>query len=166
MMSSSLKTAAESSQQIKELFLDRGWTLGLAESCTGGALAAQITQLSGVSQFFKGSVVSYADTAKKDLLAIPERVLLAHNSVSRPVALRMALGAKAQFKSTWALSTTGFAGPDGGHSEAPVGTLYMGIAGPAFEWSGQQRLEVSDRKTFIEKATELSLETFLRIINN
>jgi PncC family amidohydrolase len=109
----------------------RGWTLGTAESCTGGLVAHYITNLSGSSAFFLGGLVSYANQVKCDLLGVPEAMLLAHGAVSEQVALAMAQGIRRLMGVDVGVSVTGIAGPLGGTETKPVGTVYIAVASPA-----------------------------------
>ncbi len=109
----------------------RGETLSLAESCTGGLVSAQIASLSGVSKIFNGAVVSYANHVKSDILDVPEELIASFGAVSEQVALKMAEGARAQLRSTWAVSITGIAGPTGGSEAKPIGTVCFGLVGPS-----------------------------------
>jgi len=102
-----------------------------AESCTGGLVAARLTEQSGSSDFFVGGFVTYTDAQKRDILGVPKELLAKYSAVSEPVAAAMAEGARQRSGSTYALSTTGYAGPDGGTEFDPVGTVYLGIAGPS-----------------------------------
>jgi nicotinamide-nucleotide amidase len=99
----------------------RGHRLGLAESCTGGLMAARITRLPGASRYLAGSVVAYSDEAKVDLLGVDPRLIEEHGAVSPEVAEAMAIGALGRFDADVAVSITGIAGPDGGSEEKPVG---------------------------------------------
>jgi nicotinamide-nucleotide amidase len=108
----------------------RGWTLAVAESCTGGLLGARITARPGSSDYFAGGVISYANQAKMDLLGVPPGMLAQYGAVSEEVAGAMAEGARAALHADYALSLTGVAGPDGGTEEKPVGLVYLGCAGP------------------------------------
>jgi nicotinamide-nucleotide amidase len=99
----------------------RGRRLGLAESCSGGLLAARITDLPGASEYLMGSVVSYSYEAKEQLLGVPKQLLEANGAVSPEVAEAMAIGALERFGADVAVSITGIAGPDGGSEEKPVG---------------------------------------------
>lgn len=101
-----------------------------AESCTGGMLAARFTDQPGSSDFFVGGFVAYTDAQKRDVLGVPLDIIKKHTSVSEPVAAAMAEGARRRTGSTYAISITGYAGPDGGTEYDPVGTVYLGIAGP------------------------------------
>ncbi len=98
-----------------------GRRLGLAESCSGGLLAARITDLPGASAYFAGGVVAYSDEAKAELLGVDSGLIEAHGAVSAPVAEAMSRGALARFGADVAVSITGIAGPDGGSEEKPVG---------------------------------------------
>ena len=103
-------------------------TLAVAESCTGGLIARELTRLPGVSAVFPGGVVSYANAAKSDLLGVDPRLIEEHGAVSAEVAAAMATGARARFHSSLGLSVTGIAGPSGGSLEKPVGLVYVGLA--------------------------------------
>ena len=107
----------------------RGETLAVAESCTGGLLGARITARPGSSDYFLGGVVSYANQAKIDLLAVPAGMLAQHGAVSAEVARAMAEGARLALRADHALAITGVAGPDGGTPEKPVGLVFIGCAG-------------------------------------
>ena len=99
----------------------RGHRLGLAESCSGGLLAARITSLPGASAYLVGSVVAYADEAKSEVLGVDPELIEAHGAVSPEVAEAMAIGALERFGADVAVSVTGIAGPDGGSKDKPVG---------------------------------------------
>lgn len=125
--------------QILPLLRKHHQTLGFAESCTGGLLSTSLTSLSGVSDVFMGSVVSYANQVKMDFLSVDENSLKDHGAVSEQVALEMARGARVKLKCSWALAITGIAGPSGGSVEKPVGTVCFAICGPKFEASVKQK---------------------------
>jgi PncC family amidohydrolase len=118
-------------ERLQGVCLGRGVTVALAESCTGGLVAAAITSVAGSSGYFLGGVVSYSDEAKAALLDVPEAALVAHGAVSAQVAKAMAEGARARFGAGLAASITGVAGPDGGTEAKPVGLTYVGLAGEA-----------------------------------
>ena len=115
---------------LQKLFTQRGATLATAESFTGGAIASQLTSVPGASAYFKGSIVSYATEVKTDVLNVPESLVETHSVVSEPVARAMAENARDLLKADIAVATTGNAGPSKGDSDAPVGEVYIGIAGP------------------------------------
>ena len=110
--------------------LARRETLALAESCTGGRIADMLTEVSGASAYFLGSAVSYANDLKERWVGVAHTTLVENGAVSQLVAAEMARGARRTAGSTWALSVTGIAGPDGGTPEKPVGTVFIGLDGP------------------------------------
>lgn len=105
-----------------------GTTIATAESCTGGLVARLITEIAGVSPYFPGGVVSYANEAKMELLGVPRVLLEAHGAVSPEVAEAMAVGVRQRLNADLGLSITGIAGPTGGSPEKPVGLVYLGLA--------------------------------------
>jgi len=116
---------------IGKLLIDNGKTLGVAESCTGGLLASRIVEISGASNWFAGGVVTYSNDAKIDVLGVCTDDITAHGAVSAQVAAQMADGAARVLGTTFALSTTGIAGPSGGTPEKPVGSVYYALHTPA-----------------------------------
>lgn len=123
----------ESFSELEKLCLVRGWTIGMAESCTGGLLSAWICEKPGASKIFKGAVVSYARDVKEGVLKVPRSLMQVHGEVSLPVAKSMAVGAREVLNCDWAVSVTGIAGPSGGTAEKPVGTVCFAVSGPGFE---------------------------------
>jgi nicotinamide-nucleotide amidase len=117
-------------QVVGRMLKERGATLALAESCTGGQLSHLITSVPGSSAYYIGGVVSYANAVKMEELGIPSDMLELNGAVSQPVAERMAFGVRQALRSDWSLATTGIAGPDGGTPEKPVGTVWIAVAGP------------------------------------
>ena len=102
--------------------------IATAESCTGGLIAEMLTNIPGISPFYPGGVVSYANEAKSTLLGVPPELIAQHGAVSPEVAAAMALGVKTLLKADLALSVTGIAGPSGGTPDKPVGLVYLGLA--------------------------------------
>jgi len=107
-----------------------GRTLSTAESCTGGMVAHLITSISGSSEYFLGSVVSYANEVKMEMLGVKEETLSRVGAVSEEVVRQMAEGVRLRLKTDYAISTSGIAGPTGGSEEKPVGTVWIAVAGP------------------------------------
>lgn len=116
-------------EHVVEKLRDRGETIALAESCTGGALASKFTELAGVSKVFLGSIVSYQNELKTNLLGVPEELLERFGAVSKEVVEAMASGVLRETKADWAIAISGIAGPDGGSEEKPVGTVWIALAG-------------------------------------
>ncbi|MFI3268967.1 MAG: competence/damage-inducible protein A [Rikenellaceae bacterium] len=117
-------------QLVHDRLIERGETLGVAESCTGGALAAKFTAMAGASAYFMGGVVSYSNDAKVDLLGVRAESIERYGAVSEQVAIEMAEGVRRAMRSDYGVSTTGIAGPSGGTEQKPVGTVWIGVATP------------------------------------
>ncbi len=115
---------------IAKKLTEKGETLSVAESCTGGRIASIFTSLSGASKFFKGSVTAYSNDIKENTLKVPHEVIEKHGAVSEQCALAMVKGVKNALNTDYAVATTGIAGPDGGTPEKPVGTVWIAIAYP------------------------------------
>ncbi len=130
-------------------------SIGFAESCTGGRLSAAWTEVSGVSDVFLGSVVSYSNQVKMDLLGVQEKSLKSEGAVSQKVVLEMAQGLRKKLKVDWALAITGIAGPKGGTAEKPVGTVWFAVVGPDFEES-QKKNFTGERVTIQQASVEFA----------
>jgi nicotinamide-nucleotide amidase len=115
-------------EQLGKLLVEKKWRLALAESCTGGTVARLVTERGGSSDFFVGGAVTYANSAKEQLLGVPTALLEAHGAVSSQVARSMAEGALRVFGADISLALTGIAGPGGGTPDKPVGTVHYAIA--------------------------------------
>ena len=121
--------------QIGELLHARGLKLALAESCTGGLVGNRITDVPGSSEYFLGGVLAYAYEAKVNLLGVSWETLNSKGAVSRETVIEMASGARNALNADIAVSVSGIAGPDGGTSEKPVGTTWIGLAAKDGEWA-------------------------------
>jgi nicotinamide-nucleotide amidase len=128
---------AEDERTVQEIVLglcrDRALTLATAESCTGGLVAARLTEVPGSSEVFLGGVVAYADAVKRDELGVSEAVLSAHGAVSAETAAAMAEGVRERLGADVGIAVTGVAGPGGGTDEKPVGLVFFHAAGPEGE---------------------------------
>ena len=113
---------------VGKLLIERGATLALAESCTGGLLAKRLTDRAGSSAYFTEGLVTYSNESKERLLGVPRETLIEHGAVSEPVAHAMAEGVRKVAGTDYGLSVTGVAGPDGGTEEKPVGLVFVGIS--------------------------------------
>jgi len=116
---------------VLALLRQRGQTLAVAESCTGGGIGAALAAVPGASDGFLGGVIAYANAVKQAVLGVPLELLERHGAVSDAVALAMAQGVRQLTGATWAIAVTGIAGPGGGTAEKPVGLVHIAIAGPA-----------------------------------
>lgn len=152
-------------QNIVERLRLRHETLVVAESCSGGLLASQITSLAGVSDVFMGGFVTYSNRMKRDILGVPASILSTLGAVSRPVALHMSLGAKALTETSWAVSITGIAGPTGGTDTKPVGTVCFAIVGPGIEWTAIESFSGS-RNQVQQASAEYAIKALLSLITD
>jgi nicotinamide-nucleotide amidase len=150
---------------LGRLLTENKFTLATAESCTGGKIAATLTAVSGASNYFKGSVVSYATSAKISILGVSKATIERHSVVSAEVATEMALGLQKMMQVDYAIATTGNAGPAKGDSAAEVGIVFIAIATPdsvfveEFNF-GQPREKVIDRT--VGKSLELLYKEILK----
>jgi nicotinamide-nucleotide amidase len=110
---------------LLEACRQKGLTIATAESCTGGLIAATLTEVPGSSDVFERGFVTYSNEAKTDMLGVPAELIAAHGAVSEPVALAMAEGALANSPAALAVAVTGVAGPSGGTAEKPVGLVHL-----------------------------------------
>lgn len=154
-------TTFDLSQRAGFLLLDRGLTLAVAESCTGGLLGDMITDVPGSSAWFLGGVQSYADAVKRDVLGVRAETLAGHGAVSAACAQEMAHGARRLIGADIALSVTGIAGPGGGTDEKPTGLTYIHLAaagadlGRRYVWPGERR---ANKLSSAAAALELLIE--------
>jgi nicotinamide-nucleotide amidase len=148
-------------QVVVELLRERGLTLALAESCTGGLLSARLTDVPGVSAVLERAFVTYSNRAKTEELGVDPGLVARAGAVSEEVAAAMAAGARAAAKTDVAVSITGIAGPDGGTSEKPVGLVYVALSGAGGE-TVRRHLFPGDRERVRLQATQVALEMLRR----
>jgi nicotinamide-nucleotide amidase len=143
---------------------ERGWTLATAESCTGGLVAARLTDAAGASEAYVGGVVSYSDELKRRLLGVPDELLRTHGAVSAAVAAALAEGARRELGADVAVAVTGIAGPGGGTPEKPVGLVYISVASP--DGDAIERFVLpGDREAVRARATALALHALRRVLS-
>jgi len=150
--------------RVVEACLARGVTVATAESCTGGLVAARITEVPGASAVFVGGVVSYANEAKRDLLGVPQELLERVGAVSPECAEALAAGARARLKADVAVSVTGIAGPGGGTPQKPVGLVYIGVASSTGVHA-ERCLFSGDREAVREQSAERALELLAQAVS-
>ncbi|WP_319762583.1 CinA family protein [Maridesulfovibrio sp.] len=148
---------------IGKILVERNWTMSTAESCTGGLVAATLTDFSGSSAWFSGAVVAYSNEIKNSLLHVPEEELIEHGAVSEPVVKAMAKGVCDALNTEVGISLSGIAGPTGGTSDKPVGTVWMG-----WQVNGKNYAEKlvfsGDRKSVKDQSLQTVLEKLLKIL--
>lgn len=141
---------------VHNLLIERGGTLAVAESCTGGAIASKFTAQAGASTYFLCGVVSYSNESKSNVLGVKMSDITQFGAVSEQVAKAMAQGAKVISGANFAISTTGIAGPTGGSAEKPVGTVWIGVATPDKCYAVLKNCG-TDRSQIISRATAYAI---------
>ncbi|WDR05795.1 CinA family protein [Devosia rhodophyticola] len=122
------KTPADPARQVVQLLTEAGQTVVTVESCTGGLVAAAITDVPGASAVLYGGYITYANTAKTRMIRVPARLVRDYGAVSNQVARAMADGARNTARTDFAIAVTGIAGPDGGSDKKPVGLVYVAVS--------------------------------------
>lgn len=141
---------------VHNILTERGETLAVAESCTGGAIASKFTAQAGASAYFLCGVVSYSNESKSNVLGVKMSDITQYGAVSEQVAIAMAQGVKGVSGANFAISTTGIAGPSGGSKEKPVGTVWIGIATPSKCYAVKKNCG-TDRSQIISRATAYAI---------
>jgi nicotinamide-nucleotide amidase len=148
-------------RQVLAACEERGIMLATAESCTGGMIAAALTDIAGSSTVVDRGFVTYSNEAKTEMLGVRPETLEAHGAVSRETALEMAAGALANSRAGIAVSVTGVAGPGGGSAEKPVGLVWFGLAVEGRQPVAERRLFEDKGRAFIR---EESVKTALSLV--
>ena len=144
-------------ETVVELLIQNKMKLATAESCTGGLIAQKITSVAGASECFDCGVVTYSNEQKQKLLGVSADTLDKFGAVSEQTALEMCKGVKALSNADFGISVTGIAGPGGGTSEKPVGTVWIGICGENLH-KAQKFLFEGDRQQVRESTSEIALK--------
>ena len=153
-------------QLLHDLFSEKQFSLSVAESCTSGLLASELTSIPGSSKYFKGGVIAYSDRIKSTILGVNNDLILKKLSVSKKVAFEMAKNVAEKFESDFSLATTGYAGPTTINRSIPVGTAYIAIKTPEdicveeFLFSGNREIIIEQVKN---KAFELLIKEIKKI---
>jgi nicotinamide-nucleotide amidase len=158
---------AEDDRTVETLVLDlaraQGLAVGVAESCTGGLVAARLTSVPGASDVFRGGIVAYDNDVKADQLGVPAETLATHGAVSAEAASAMAAGARSALDADVAVADTGIAGPGGGTPEKPVGLVYLHASGADAELARTLNLP-GDRETVRGRATAAALHLLRELL--
>ena len=161
--------AGEGGEALEDLvvhtLIAQGKTLAAAESCTGGLLANKITNVPGASEVFLAGYVTYADEAKTHTLGVPADLIAQHGAVSSQVAQAMAEGALRESGATFALATTGIAGPGGGTPEKPVGTVFIALAIRDAVTQVVKHAYPTDRETFKNLTVQAALDMLRKVLS-
>lgn len=147
--------------EVHRIMREVGITLSIAESCTGGEIAARFTELPGASAYFKCGVIAYSNEAIHNLLEVDMDTILRYGAVSEQVAREMAKGVLRIANADYAVATTGIAGPTGGTVETPVGTVWVAVATPAETFSACYQAG-SSRNEVIDRASAYAIELLLQ----
>lgn len=150
-------------EHLGALLAERGKTLAIAESCTGGLAAELMTRTPGSSRYFLGGAVVYANAAKSELLGVPAELIAAHGAVSAEVARAMAEGVRQRLGADYGLAFTGIAGPDGGSAEKPVGLVHWAVTSAAGT-VGKERVFSGDRLVVRRRAVFSGFDTVRRAL--
>ena len=130
---------------VGKLLRSRDATIGVAESCTGGLIAHMLTNISGSSDYFNFCAVTYTNRSKIDVLGVDPRTIDRCGAVHEDTAIEMAEGARMRAEAVYGLATTGIAGPAGGTVDKPVGTVCIGLSGPAGSQARRYHFQIDDR---------------------
>ncbi|MEM9289762.1 MAG: CinA family protein [Pseudomonadota bacterium] len=159
----SIEDIYEQAQQVVMTYTEAGYMVATAESCTGGLIAAALTDVAGSSAVLDRSFVTYSNAAKASMLGVSPDLIERVGAVSEEVALAMAQGALANSRAQVAISVTGIAGPGGGTADKPVGTIWFGMAktdGPSRAF--KHLYEDQDRRSVRYLTVETALNTLLK----
>lgn len=121
----------EYATEIRKRCTRNKWSLSIAESCTGGVLSAAITDVPGVSKFFRGGVVAYSNNTKENLLKVPHDIIETYGAVSKECCEAMAQGVRKALRTTYSVAITGIAGPSGATPQYSVGHVFISVATPS-----------------------------------
>jgi PncC family amidohydrolase len=150
-------------ERLGEALRGRRWTISTVESCTAGGLAYRLTEVPGASAYFLGSVVAYDNRTKAEWVGVPERIFARHGAVSSEAASAMARNGRARFHTDICLAITGIAGPGGGATEKPVGTVFISASGRTETRTERFHFE-GDRERVRQSAIDAALKMALALL--
>ena len=150
-------------ERLHQICMEKGVSVAVAESCTSGIIASKITSIAGSSFYFKGGVVAYQHEIKVKILGVSQDLIDAKTEVSAEVVSQMAKGVRKSFFTDFSIATTGYAGPSGGTSNNPIGTVFIAVS--SFKISSIDRFVFAgDRQSIVNQASEKSLELLYNAI--
>jgi PncC family amidohydrolase len=149
--------------EVGQALCARGWTLAVAESCTGGLVGHRLTEVPGSSAYFLGGIISYSDGIKSQLLGVAPETLQTYGAVSRQTALEMARGARKALGADVGLAVTGIAGPGGASAEKPVGLTWLAVNTADGE-QAESHIWQGDRSSNKLASADAVLELALRVV--
>lgn len=149
---------------VHKTLTERGLTLSTAESCTGGNIARLLTSQAGASTYFMGGVVAYSNEVKENILGVKHSTLETHGAVSEETVREMAEGVRTRLGTDLAIATTGIAGPDGGTSEKPVGTVWIAVADARHTEAKLLQFGANRRQQNIDRSTNQAYAMLIRLI--
>ncbi len=152
-------------QMVGKLLKEKKKTVSTAESCTGGYISHLLTKVAGSSEYYIGSVISYAYEIKETELGVPHDIILKHGAVSQPVVEQMAKAIREKYKTDYAISASGIAGPGGGTEEKPVGTVWVAVATPT-KIISEKFLFGANRERNIQKTANVAINMLKKELEN
>lgn len=158
-----METLLELTQDLIQALRSKKYSVGFAESCTGGLLSATFTRTPGISDIFRGSIISYASDVKINVLGVPSELLQREGQVSSAVALKMAQQARKILNLDCSVGVTGIAGPTGGTPEKPIGTVHFGASGPGFDVT-EKKVFLGNRLEIQQQSVQYAIEFLLMIL--
>ncbi len=153
-------------KHVGNLLAERGETLAVAESCTGGLLSSKITAIPGSSDYFLGGIISYSNEIKANQLDVPRSTLETYGAVSRETACEMAKDICEKYNSDWGISITGIAGPSGGTEEKPVGTVWTAVFEKDKGVFPFKKQHPGGRETVRERSCTFAVDQLRRLLND
>lgn len=152
--------------KLQQILREHNYTITCAESCTGGLISSKITEISGSSDIFKGSIITYSNEIKEKELGVKKSLMIDYGVVSKEVVDSMLDGVLKKFNSTYAIAVSGIAGPNGGSQSKPVGTVVIGIKN-IFGYSNIQKFYFKGNRKDIQcKSMEVALNMLLDKLQN
>jgi nicotinamide-nucleotide amidase len=150
--------------QVGDLLRSKGWTIGTAESCTGGLVMHRLTNIPGSSDYALGGIVAYSNGVKQALLHVRSETLMTYGAVSEQTAAEMAAGAREALGVDVAVSITGIAGPGGGTAEKPVGLTYIGLSASDGVRMVERHVWSGDREAVKAASADAALQLILKAL--